>query len=124
MHLVSKKGMLPSLSGHSIVNIMRSSILLIWLNRMSTSANLCKLQQVPPFCCSTSRGRTYTFTHLVSFSYADYIIHIFLPPWCGNGALWSQCQFFKIFHVNICYDWWDWRTHCCSLKLLVKPVLE
>ena len=43
--------------------------------------------------------------HWVIFSYAYYIIHISLPPWCGNGALLSLYQFFKIFHVNICYDW-------------------
>ena len=35
---MSKKGILPSLSGHSIVNFMWSSILLIWLNRMSTQS--------------------------------------------------------------------------------------
>ena len=96
VHLVSKKGILPSLSGHSIVNFMWSSILFICLNRMSTW----------------------------SISVIQIISSTSLPPWCGNGELWSQCHFFKIFHVNICYDWWDERTHCCSVKLLIKLVLE
>ena len=43
--------------------------------------------------------------HLVFFSYADYIMHTSLPPGSGDGAFWSQCQFFKIFHVDICYNW-------------------
>ena len=62
--------------------------------------------------------------HLGFFSYADYIIYISFPPWCWDGALWTQCQFFKIFHVNICYVRWDWGTYCCSLQMLVKLVLE
>ena len=41
---------------------------------------------------------------LVIFSYAEYIIYKPLPPKCGDGALGSQCQFFKIFHINICYE--------------------
>ena len=93
VHLVSKKVMLPSLSWQSRVNFMWSSILFIWINRMSTWSFL--VMQVTSY--------TYLF-----------------QPWCGNGALWSQCKFFKIFHINIYYDWWDWKTHCCSLKLLVK----
>ena len=43
--------------------------------------------------------------HLVFFSYADYIFHISLSPGCWDGALWFQCHFFKIFHVDICYHW-------------------
>ena len=78
VHLVSKKGILPSLSGHSIVNFY---VVIHIINMVEQDV------------------------HLVFFSYAEYIIHLSFPPWCGDGVLWFQSQFFKIIHVDICYDW-------------------
>ena len=97
VHLVSKKGMLPSLSGHSIVSFIWSSILFIWLKRMSTWS----------FLVMQNTSSTYLSHHDGGIGH------------CGPSASSS-----KIFHVNISYDWWYWGTHCCSLKLLVKFLLE
>ena len=68
---------------------------------------------VPPFLATVS------VRHKI-----DDIIYILFPSGCRDGALWSQCHFFKIFHINICYNWGEWWTYSCSLELLVKLVLE
>ena len=96
-HLVSRKGMLPSLSGFSIVNLMWSSILFMWLNRMSIWSFLVmqRLHHLHPFSTRVWR-------------------------W-GIGV---PVQLFKEYHVNICYEWRDWWTHSCFIELFVKLVLE
>ena len=97
MHLLSRKEVLYSLSGWSMVSFIYSHLLSVchWIE-----------------------------CHMYFLGYADDIIYILFPPRCGYQTLGSKCQFFKIFHIDICYSWWYWETHCCSLELFVEHVLE
>ena len=45
-------------------------------------------------------------------------------PWARYGTFGTKCNFFTVLHVDVCNDRRNWRTHCCTMKLLIDLPLE
>ena len=95
-HFVSKKKVLQSLPGVSIMNLMSGPTEFKWFKSVS----------------------------LFFVSYAANISHISFPPRGRYGALRAYGFFFKVFHVNVGNEWRDGGNYCSSFDLLVEFLLE
>ena len=62
--------------------------------------------------------------HLVLLDNAYDIIHISLPPKCGNEAKGSMHWLLKIFYIYVGYYWRIWGTHGSFLELFVELLLK
>ena len=103
-HLVSRKGMLPSLFGDSIVNLMWVSIWFMWLNRLSTWS----------FLTMQMASSTYVFHQGVGMGHR---VPILIPQnipcicWLLQVKLGTPWQ----LHGVVCRTSVEKKTHSCSV---------